>query len=361
MVDLRRGGGCNFVGVFFLTNNFSMFNNTQLNPADERARIDALLASAPDAPAPEKLINLKNSNQWLAEQRDKPNPRALWLDKDSPIWNEGEVACLFADSNLGKSVLAVQIADTISEQQPVVYFDFELSAKQFQLRYSDPSIVSTGTSVHRFSDNFKRAELNIGGFTGGDFETEVMDAIEAATIEAGARVLIIDNLTWLCAQSESADCASILMQRLVGLKKKHGWSILVIAHTPKRKLNEPLTQNDLAGSKRLFNFFDSVFAIGASSRGNTFRYLKQIKVRSGVFKYTADNVLLLELVKQYTFLNFVEAGTATEASQLPMADDIRRREQLRTRALALQAQGLSQRKIAEELGVSIGMANKLLH
>ena len=46
-------------------------------------------------------------------------PRALW---DS-FWYEGELSCLFADSNVGKSILAVQIADRIArtDNVPVSY------------------------------------------------------------------------------------------------------------------------------------------------------------------------------------------------------------------------------------------------
>lgn len=39
------------------------------------------------------------------------------------------------------------------------------------------------------------------------------------------------------------------MQRLMKLKLQYEWSILILAHTPKRPLSNPITQNDLAGSK----------------------------------------------------------------------------------------------------------------
>ena len=44
---------------------------------------------------------------------------------------------MFADSNVGKSILAVQIADRIARTDNVLYLDFELSEKQFQLRYTN--------------------------------------------------------------------------------------------------------------------------------------------------------------------------------------------------------------------------------
>ena len=66
----------------------------------------------------------------------------------SEFWLEGELCMLFADTNLGKSMLAVQLGDSISRgvaipgfrleatPQKVLYIDFELSDKQFEVRYS---------------------------------------------------------------------------------------------------------------------------------------------------------------------------------------------------------------------------------
>ena len=53
------------------------------------------------------MMNIKTANQTILEASLLPTPRALW---DS-FWYEGELSCLFADSNVGKSILAVQIAD----------------------------------------------------------------------------------------------------------------------------------------------------------------------------------------------------------------------------------------------------------
>lgn len=49
------------------------------------------------------IITLKTAEQWSAEAQQRPDPNALWLS----LWYEGEVCCLFADSNLGKSIYAV--------------------------------------------------------------------------------------------------------------------------------------------------------------------------------------------------------------------------------------------------------------
>ena len=98
--------------------------------ATELQKADQLASSVPEQIG---MLTIKTANRTIKEAALRPNPDALWLS----LWYEGEVCCLFSDSNLGKSIYAVQIATKIAEAKRVLYFDFELSDKQFQLRYSD--------------------------------------------------------------------------------------------------------------------------------------------------------------------------------------------------------------------------------
>ena len=45
------------------------------------------------------VMSIKTANRTILEASQLPTPRALW---DS-FWYEGELSCLFADSNVGKS------------------------------------------------------------------------------------------------------------------------------------------------------------------------------------------------------------------------------------------------------------------
>ena len=189
------------------------------------------------------MFIVKTAYQTLEDAAQRPDPTPLWLT----LWYEGEVCCLFADSNVGKSIYAVQIASEIAKSMKVLYFDFELSDKQFQLRYSDEN-----GKLFRFPDNLLRLEIDPESLDVTNFEEALITNIENAAVQTGAKVLIIDNLTWLCSAAEKGDVAGQLMMNLMKLKKKHGWSLLVLAHTPKRPLTSPITQNDLAGSKKLY-------------------------------------------------------------------------------------------------------------
>ena len=106
------------------------------------------------------------------------------------------------------------------------------------------------------------------------------------------------------------------MQQLIRLKNELDLSILVLAHTPKRATATPLTVNCLAGSKKLANFFDSIFAIGKDvSAGPAGRYVKQLKVRSAQLTYHAENVMRFKIDRREAMLQFVreeDNGVETE-------------------------------------------------
>ena len=185
----------------------------------------------------------------------------------------------------------------------------------------------------------------------GSFEDALIMEIEQLSLKADCRILIIDNLSYLCMTSEKGEDAGRLMSRLMELKRRHGLSMLILAHTPKRQLNMPITQNDLAGSKKLYNFFDSVFAIGKSAKDGNLRYIKQLKVRYGCFEYGADNVIVCSIEKEDDFLQFVTVGYATESSHLKEITN-EEKGRLKDEAKALHSQGISYREIAKQLAIS---------
>ena len=153
--------------------------------------------------------------------------------------------------------------------------------------------------------------------------------------------------------------AGQFMQKLKQLKNKHNWNLLIIAHTPKRALYSPITRNDLAGSSRLYNFFDSVFAIGQSAKDEGLKYIKQVKVRHGDFEYGASNVITCEIVKDGCFAHFHTLGTCPERDHLKE----RSNKDIDTRDLNIKdlyEQGKSYREIAEELCLSKSLVGKVI-
>ncbi|MDQ1591628.1 MAG: hypothetical protein QOG71_2255 [Pyrinomonadaceae bacterium] len=315
---------------------------------------------------PSKLFKLKSANTWLSDAAGRPTPKMLF----SEFWFENELCILFSDTNLGKSILAVQIADSISRGQPVssltleaeaqkvIYFDFELSDKQFERRYS-----IDGSKHFIFDDRFIRAEINPDAELPESisFETYLSLALEEVIVEESAKVVIVDNLTYLRTETEKAKDALPLMKQLKRLKSKYDLSVLALAHTPKRDMTRPLTLNDLAGSKHLSNFADSVFAIGQSSHDHSLRYLKQLKVRATEVVFHSDNVIICEIAKPSNFLgfSFVKYGNEGEHLQ-PLSPSEARELDAQIVALKESNPALSLRDIATSLGTNHTRVKRVL-
>lgn len=265
-----------------------------------------------------------------------------------------EITVLFASSNVGKSILAVQIAEDVAREEKVAYVDLELSTKQFQMRYYDPET----HEQHIFPDNFYRAEIDPALITECNLENGILASIEEAKLK-GYRFFIIDNITFICCDSEKGATAGSFMIKLKRLKHEHSLTIIVIAHTPKRRGYEPITQYDLAGSAVLINLFDAGFAMARSAKDPNIRYLKQVKVRTGEYLYDSENVMVMELLKDHGYLRFEVQGYANESDHLktPGRDDYF--DQIQD-ILRLQKEGASYQKIADTLGISKSMVQRRL-
>lgn len=293
------------------------------------------------------ILSVRSANETIQEAYSRPNPRNLFWG----LWHEGETGCLFADSGTGKSILAVQMGMEIANNEKVLYIDCELSDKQFQLRYTsndgEPTI---------FPNDFYRCEINPGAVYDGDFESTILKNIEDCALGIGAKVIIIDNLTYLCNDSEKGEKAGAFMLNLLRLKKQYGWSLLVIAHTPKRDLWRPLTANNLAGSKKLYNLFDCIFALGRSATESHIRYLKQLKVRVSEERYGADNVIVFELTKDDAMMKLTHIGFGKESDYLADIPSDGTRQTNEDRITAIMTGGVEYKhKDLLDLAVSLGI------
>jgi RecA-family ATPase len=297
------------------------------------------------------LLKVMPANGWLMQAKARPVPRQLFHE----LWHEGELCILFSDSNLGKSILAVQIGDQISRgdydgpRHKVLYCDFELSDKQFEGRYSD-----NFNNHYQFDENFLRAEISIDDLTDDNFEAEedaICNSMEKSIKETGAKILIVDNITYLRNETEKAKNATPLMKRLKGLKAKYGLSILALAHTPKRDTSRPLTKNDLQGSRMIYNYCDTCFAIGESTKDKSIRYLKQLKARYTEMKYDAGNVMVFEITKNTNVLRFSEAGFSSEQEHLRLVSD-EESTAMDQQIIELAKTAVSHREIARQLGTN---------
>jgi hypothetical protein len=335
----------------------SLFLEKIINHADE------LQIIADNASNRMGVFIVKPANAWIGSAKSRPAPKKLFDE----LWFENEICCLFASSNVGKSILAMLIANSISKgipikgfqlealMQMVLYFDYELSEKQFEGRYSE-----NYNNHYIFSENLLRVELDSNLIPDGkSFEDTLNESLELSIVQTGSKILIIDNLTYLRNETEKSKEALTLMKYLKALKQKYGLSILILAHTPKRDFSRPLTINDLSGSSMLGNFFDSAFTIGASHKDKSLRYIKQIKVRETEKKYDSENVITCQIVKYTNFVEFEFIGYSSEREHLKEVTE-KDREGMIDQVKELHKSGKSQRVISTELGIALGTVNKYL-
>lgn len=290
-------------------------------------------------------------------------------------WRAGELAILYADTGSGKSTLAVQIAQAIASGVPfngfamtapaqrVVYFDLELSDSQFAARYS------SGDSAHAAHFPFHKNLIRCAAdkYVGApdeyrDFSAFICRSIVEFTKFSLARVVIIDNITWLSAACQAGSAAARVMKTLQHMKRELGLSILVLAHTPKRPVHSAVDINHLQGSKMLSNFADSVFAIGTSRRGPDIRYLKTVKQRNAAANPSETGVAAIKMVKEDCFLGFEFDGWSDERDHVGWLSSALEPEKvaLANRAVELREKNMTQREIAEKLGVSAATINRCL-
>ena len=61
------------------------------------------------------LFKIQSANEWINQAGKKPIQKMLC----DVLWFENELCILFADTNIGKSILAVQIGESIASGKPI--------------------------------------------------------------------------------------------------------------------------------------------------------------------------------------------------------------------------------------------------
>ncbi|MGI8811322.1 MAG: AAA family ATPase [Pyrinomonadaceae bacterium] len=267
-----------------------------------------------DEPAGVKSYDLFRSRpagDWYKESPDKGSAQRLAGD----LWLEGGLCVLFGDTGRGKSIFATQLADAIARgvswepfsvdtpPQKVLYFDFELTTAQFTARYSKSKpnrSPPARLTAFKFSPNLIRVEMSSDppdhedyGFKtfNAYFESALIDQIE----QHRARVVVIDNLTYLSDQLHSSARAAHMMKELRRIQAELNLSILVLAHARPRRRPAALTLADVGAASPVAEIADSVIAIAPSTCGADVRYLKHLKSRTGPLQYDEQNVIVFSL------------------------------------------------------------------
>lgn len=299
------------------------------------------------------FFRCRTANECLRAAKTQTIPKRLY----GSLIFENELTLLFADTGVGKTILAVQIANDISMSEKVLYFDLELTEKQFQGRYSD-----NYEKEFEFNSNFLRVDFKRKFELPNNvtYEEYFISSLKNLIVQTGAKVVIIDNMTRLISgDTDQAKSAKPLMDSLNNLKFDFDLTLILLEHTKKVNPNRPIQLNDLQGSKMKANFADSIFAIGKSSKDKNIRYVKQLKVRSCEMEHDSDNVIEYLIVKENSFIHFNHTGYGYESEHL-MQEVEMDRPTLTYHAKTLCKQGFSYRKAGIELGVSKSTVERLV-
>ena len=273
------------------------------------------------------------------------------------LWHRGEVACLFGDTGVGKSLLANQIANDIaSAGHKVLYVDFENPDMHFYNHYRDakkeffnhPNITYVGLNCCSDPSACVSIEKKLEG---------IVDQI----ILYHTSIVIIDDISHILP-AKFSDRSVQMLQRLRHLALTWHMSILVLAHSRYHNPSKPLSITNLAGSREFAFSFDTVFALGKISNPEVIHdpqaamppthYIRQFKTRATPIIYDQDNAMRLNLAKREGILGFKIVDTFGIEAQLiaPLSDTFQ--TNITADILSLHAQGFSIRKIAHSLAVT---------
>ena len=257
-------------------------------------------ANHKDANVQETVFKTKSANTLIEDARNKPPPKMLVGE----LIYENEQTILFASTNLGKSILAIQMAISVScgtdldlgnglilknevGKVSTLYFDFELSDRQFLKRIGNKVL----------PNNFYISKIERGKVLNGN-PKQIFELLKQEAESVGAKFIIVDNISKIGNKLEEGDKAVEFMSALWDLARHDNYTILTIAHTPKRDRKEPITSDSISGSSKLSQLADSIIGINefvSNKEGQV--YIKQIKTRNDSIKYGKSKVICTNITQ----------------------------------------------------------------
>lgn len=261
-------------------------------------------------------------NDWLREAKPAYRPEFLFGD----LWRPGEVTVLAGETGVGKSILAVQIAESIARgrspfrepqheihfgparppvkkvfppprRQRVLYLDLETSPAKMRERYTCPSPILGKLPVsYRFASNFERSgygeNIKVPDHFRGDLARYLRHSVELAIRYSEADVIIVDDLAALEPSAPRSNGPARWLRRFRAMAAQ-GHSFLILTHlrsggnrrtsnSPTPRLHTPpLSLSDLTLGHQIAELADTVIGIGRTTYGPEYRYIKVLKSKTG--------------------------------------------------------------------------------
>ncbi len=226
---------------------------------------------------------------------------------------KGTLTFLFANTGVGKSILAHQIGVVVANQFKLktAYVDMEVSSQQYLERYAPLDDEGNYIGVPNTPKSFTRFEFNPNVSVEG--KKALMEKIKTFIKEYD--LVIIDNLTNILNNSQDFESGKSFMEEIRKLKELHKTTVLIVAHVTKGI--KELNSDSMAGTKVLSNYADDMIGIAKvknkpTNEGN-YVYAVQVKCRSGIQNFDNSNAAVFQILRdQNTGLNFYHKYNANE-------------------------------------------------
>lgn len=298
----------------------------------------------------------KRAGEFVTLSGGGYSPREMF---DS-FWREGELALMFGAAGVGKSLLAVQVADALAGPSPiegfrmsrsrykVLYVDLRHSDRQFAERYSywvEHRKLGHVRKTCKFAKNLYRSRPPLG--------EELCEWIAGQIAEHSFNVVIVDDLT---ALKKTHDGVREMLAAMRGLKRlcdELGVSVLAIACSNEPASTRQVSDRDLKHASVLCDVADTVFAIGRS-RGDG-RFIFQTRSRNADIDWTVDKAFSAKIAR-------TDKGWPVFVFEKRFEEHIdeETREAI-CRVRAMRESGKTWRAISDELGIPKTRAVRLFN
>ncbi|MFM9903863.1 MAG: AAA family ATPase [Pyrinomonadaceae bacterium] len=288
----------------------------------------------------------------VIEDALKQRPRPELFDG---FWQTGELALLFGAAGIGKSLLAVQLADVLARGRPfygfnmprrrhkVLYVDLVLSDTQFQRRYTDTDEDTHAPRPYRFAERIHRDRPG--------YDEDLCAWVRKMVNLHGFEVVVIDDLSAVMRTDDGTFDTLRIMREMKRLSHEKDISILMLADSMESPANRDISEADLRRSRVLCGVADSVFAIGRWGRGQL--KLQQFRAQGSAVKWGHLNPIGCFIKKDTDGL----LGFGFDERFTPKLDP--ERSELICRINKEWGAGKSFGLIADEMNISRSMAYRL--
>lgn len=256
----------------------------------------------------------------------------------------GTVTTVYStESGLGKSTLVIQatIHHARVKKEVVLNYQAEMSPNQIDTIFAAHLLgkhrLQLDTEDYRAAGRLLGPEFKyyVGRNTSLTTIGEVLDLIEAAVKRFGAKVVVLDNLHFLCRnETDSVKAQANAMQRITNMTAQYGLKFIVVHQARKADQNHKrkVTHvSDLDGSKAVQNDSSTIFSLhreevkhSKDDQASENEYSPITEIRLQKARDKGEGRAFTKLLFKGSHCTFVEMTTTIEepAPQMEAADTI---------------------------------------